>query len=60
MIAFKNPNGTKYFSCLIIYVDDVMCIHHNSKITMEKIQAAYRLKQDIENPIMYLGTDMRK
>ena len=37
-----------------------MCIHHNAKITMEKIQAAYRLKQGIEIPNMFLGTDIRK
>ena len=27
---------------------------------MAKIQAAYRLKKGIENPNMYLGTDMKK
>ena len=58
--AFKKPDGSKYYSHLIIYVDDVLCIHHNLIVTMERIQAAYRLKKGIENPNMYLGTDMRK
>ena len=53
-------NGTAYYSYLIIYVDDVLCIHHNPNETMEKIQAVYRLKQGIENPNMYLGTDMKQ
>ena len=58
--VFKKPDGSQYYSYLIIYVDDVMCVHHNPIITMERIQATYRLKKGIEKTKMYLGTDMRK
>ena len=56
----KRPDGTKYYSYLIIYVDDVLCIHHNPKSTMDMISGKYRLKAGIEDPKMYLGTDVRK
>ena len=56
----KKPDGSKYYSYLIIYVDDVLCIHHNPKITMDAISGKYRLKSGIKDPKMYLGTDIRK
>ena len=59
--AFKKPDGSKYYySYLIIYVDDILCIHHNPTVTVDRIQGTYRLKQSIEDRKMYLGTDMRK
>ena len=58
--ACKRKDGTKYYSYLIIYVDDVICIHHNPNIVMDIISGKYRLKSGVEDPKMYLGTDMRK
>ena len=60
--TFKKPDDSKYYyySYLIIYVDDILCIHHNQTVTVDIIQGTYRSKQSIEDPKMYIGTDMRK
>lgn len=59
--AELKPNGDKYYSYLIVYVDDILCIHHDPKSIMSIIGDTFRLKGGIvENPEMYLGTDLRR
>ena len=54
-----RPDGSAYYSYLVVYVDDVLCIHHNPKIPMDKLGNLFRLKDGIQAPTMYLGTDIR-
>ena len=54
-----KPNGEKYYSYLVIYVDDVLCFHHHPKKIMDMIGDTFRLKNGVEVPKMYLGTDIR-
>lgn len=58
--AQRTPDGTEYYSYLIVYVDDVLCVHHNPKQTMDNLNTLFRLKDGIEQPKMYLGADLRK
>lgn len=58
--AMRKEDGEQYYSYLVIYVDDVLCIHHNPKQVMDAIHAQFRLKGAIEEPSTYLGNDIRK
>ena len=55
----KHPDMHAYYTYLIVYVDDVMCVHHNPKSIMDKIGKMLRLKDRIASPTMYLGNDVR-
>ena len=54
-----KQNGEKYYSYLVIYVDDVLCFHETPKSIMDQIGNTFRLKNGVEVPKMYLGTDIR-
>lgn len=62
--VYRKPmvkaNGMTYYAYLVIYVDDVLCIEENPKVTMDKIEGLFRLKDGVESPTMYLGTDTKK
>jgi hypothetical protein len=46
---------------LLVYVDDVLCISHDSETTMKGIQGTFKLKEDnIEVPTNYLGAQISK
>jgi hypothetical protein len=55
-----KPDGTKYYSYLIVYVDDILCIHDQPKRIMDKIGSLFNLKNTVEEPKLYLGADIRK
>ena len=40
-----KPNGEKYWSYIIVYVDDILCIHHDPRIPMKQISNIYRMKE---------------
>jgi hypothetical protein len=51
-----KANGFEYCEITLVYVDDIMCISHDSKASMAGIQATFKLKDDkIEKPENYLG-----
>ena len=55
-----KPNGERYYAYLIVYVDDVLCIHHDPKSVMDIIGGDFRLKNGVDNnPSNYLGADIR-
>ena len=61
MKAATRPDGTKYYSYLVVYVDDILCCHHEPDLIMKRINGDFRLKGDlIEEPHMYLGNNVRK
>jgi hypothetical protein len=56
-----KENGFKYWSYILVYVDDVLCIDHNPAITMNGISKAFTIKDDkVEEPDMYLGASLSK
>ena len=62
--VYRKPmlklDGTKYYSYLVVYVDDVLCISENPKRIMDQIHEGFRLKDGIAPPKIYLGTDVRE
>ena len=56
-----KPNGFKYWEYVLCYVDDVLCISHDPKITMKGIQKDFKLKNDeMAVPDSYLGADLSR
>ena len=55
-----RSNGSSYYSYLIIYVDDVLCIDANPKEVIDRIASVYRVKENsVEEPKRYLGMDVK-
>ena len=54
-----KPDGTKYWSYIIVYVDDILCINHDPKSKMKMISDIHLMKEgSIERPKVYLGTNI--
>ena len=59
--ARKRADGLAYYSYLIIYVDDVLCVDENPKEVIDKIASVYRVKENsVKEPKRYLGMDVKK
>ena len=56
----KRPDGSTYYSYILVYVDDVLCISHDPNYYMKILSGEYRLKEEPAEPSMYLGTDVKK
>ena len=57
-----NPaNNNRYYSYILLYVDDVLCIHHDGESTIKIIDKYFKMKDgSIGDPDMYLGAKLRK
>jgi hypothetical protein len=56
-----RPDGTEYYEYILCYVDDVLCISHDPKKSMKRIQEDFKLKDDkIAEPDVYLGATLSK
>ena len=54
-------DGHKYYSYILLYVDDVLYIHHNGVGTINVIDKYFRMKKgSIGDPYMYLGAKLQK
>ena len=42
----KQPNGCYYYKLLLVYVDDVLAISHDSDLIMEMIGMCFDIKYD--------------
>jgi hypothetical protein len=51
-----KPDGFLYYEMLLVYVDDILHMSHDTEPTMHALQVIYRLKDDkVEPPTRYLG-----
>lgn len=56
-----KPNGEKYYTYLLIYVDDVICIDMNPKHYIEAIGNVFKIKEGSAGPpTVYLGANIQK
>jgi len=59
--AETKCNGEEYYSYILVYVDDVLCIHEHPEKIMNMIQGRYPVKpKSIGPPSVYLGANIQK
>jgi hypothetical protein len=52
--------GVSYYSSILIYVDDILCIHHDVMPLLDKLNPYITLKpSSVGNPSMYLGAKLK-
>ena len=56
----RPEDGVKYYSYLLCYVDDMLCIHHNADAVLEQLHKSFSLKLGVGNPDIYLGAKLCK
>ena len=59
--AATDATGKKYYSYILVYVDDLLIIDKNPRRYMSQIQETFTVKPgSIEEPKTYLGADINK
>jgi hypothetical protein len=58
----KQPDiGELYYLYILIYVDDIFCIHHNAMHVLTKLDKYFMLKpSSVGNPSMYWGAKLKQ
>ena len=55
------PDGFKYYSYILVYVDDLIIIDKDPRSFMEMVKTSFTVKpSSIEEPTSYLGADITK
>ena len=61
MKAAEKEDGTAYYAYVLIYVDDVMVIHHDAMRVLAQLDKYLKMKPgSMGNPNMYLGATLKK
>ena len=56
----RPDDGFEYFAHVLIYVDDVMVIHHDTKSALRRIYKYFKLNtSSISDPDIYLGAKLK-
>jgi len=57
-----NTDGKRirYYEYCLIYVDDIICISHNTEDTMDELSKLYRFKEKPAPPRKYLGAGFER
>jgi hypothetical protein len=59
--AAVKPDGFEYYEMLLVYVDDILVIAFDPKLTMDAIGKLYRLKEgSVGPPERYLGANIKR
>ena len=54
-----KPDGFKYYQMILVYVDDILHLSHNTNPVINALQASYTLKEgSIGTPKRYLGANI--
>jgi hypothetical protein len=62
MKAETRPNdGVRYWAYILIYVDDILCVHHDPGTPLAKLDEYFKMKEgSIQVPTFYLGGKLKK
>ena len=59
-MAQTKPDGTEYYAYVLIYVDDILVIHHDAKMVLGQIDYFFHMKpESMGDPDIYLGCKLR-
>ena len=56
----RPEDGVKYYSYLLCYVDDILCIYYNAYARLERLHHSFPIKLRFGKPDMYLGMKLCK
>jgi hypothetical protein len=58
----KRPEeGFEYWAYILIYVDDILCVHHNPGEELVRLDKYFNMKDgSIQEPTFYLGVKLKK
>jgi hypothetical protein len=57
----RPDDGVKYWAYILIYVDDVLCVHHDPGTSLAQIDKYFKMKPgSIMEPTFYLGAKLKK
>jgi hypothetical protein len=57
----RLDDGFKYYAYILLYVDDVLCIHHDAVTAIKQLDKYFPMKPgSIGDPDIYLGTKLRQ
>ena len=58
--AQTKPDGSQYYAYVLIYVDDILVMHHDAKRVMAQIDYFFHMKpESMGDPDIYLGCKLR-
>jgi hypothetical protein len=62
MKAETHPDdGVRYWAYILIYVDGILCVHHEPGTTLDKLDDYFKMKEgSIHVPTFYLGAKLKK
>ena len=61
MKAAEKEDGTAYYAYVLLYVDDVMVIHHDAMSVFAQLDKYFKMKPGLMgDPNMYLGATLKK
>ena len=57
----RSDDGFNYYAYVLIYVDDVMVIHHDADCVIRRIDKYFNIKPSfIGDPDIYLGDKLKE
>jgi hypothetical protein len=57
----RPDDGVSYWACILIYVDEILCVHHDTGSPLGKLDEYFKMKEGyIQVPTFYLGAKLKK
>jgi hypothetical protein len=57
----RPDDGVKYWAYILIYVDNILCVHHEPGTSLAQIDKYFKMKSgSIMEPTFYLGAKLKK
>jgi hypothetical protein len=57
----RPDDGVLYWAYILIYVDDILCVHHDLGSPLAKLDEYFKMKEgSIQVPTFYLGAKLKK
>jgi hypothetical protein len=57
----RPDHGVLYWAYILIYVDDILCVHHDPGAPLENVDEYFKMKEgSIQVPTFYLGAKLKK
>ena len=57
----RREDGLRYYAYILLYVEDVLCIHHDAESAIRELDNYFPMKKgSIGDPDIYLGTKLRQ